>query len=314
MTGGAGFLGSHMCDRMIESREYELILSVDNLLTGAKDNLNSALKYNSFKLITSDICQQIDPVAIDFTVDEIWNFACPASPPMYQKDPLHTFKTSVFGVFNLIELADKHGAKLFHTSTSEVYGDPLISPQKETYWGNVNPVGLRSCYDEGKRAAETILFDSQRTLGVDCRVVRIFNTYGPRMAVDDGRVVSNFVVQALKGEDITVYGDGQQTRSFCFVDDMIEAFWSFMSLDKSDVSLINVGNPSEYTVLELAEKIIEKTKTNSKIVFQNLPEDDPKQRCPDIDLAHSLLGWRPTTPLEEGLDQTIAYFRKALGS
>jgi UDP-glucuronate decarboxylase len=304
VTGGAGFLGSHLCDRLIN--EGHEILCLDNFFTGRKQNISHLLQNHKFELIRHDV---IDPFKVE--VDQIYNLACPASPPHYQYNPIKTTKTSVMGAINCLGLAKRVRARVFLASTSEVYGDPNVHPQKESYWGNVNPIGRRSCYDEGKRCAETLFFDYHRENGVDIRVVRIFNTYGPRMLADDGRVVSNFIVQALKGENLTVYGDGSQTRSFCFVDDLIEGFVRLMDQEKT-VGPVNIGNPGEFTMLELAELVLKKVGGKSKITNLPLPADDPKQRRPDITLAKEALGWEPKVPLEEGLDRTIAYFRQAI--
>jgi UDP-glucuronate decarboxylase len=304
VTGGAGFLGSHLCDRLIN--EGHEILCLDNFFTGRKQNISHLLQNHKFELIRHDV---IDPFKVE--VDQIYNLACPASPPHYQYNPIKTTKTSVMGAINCLGLAKRVRARVFLASTSEVYGDPNVHPQKESYWGNVNPIGRRSCYDEGKRCAETLFFDYHRENGVDIRVVRIFNTYGPRMLADDGRVVSNFIVQALKGENLTVYGDGSQTRSFCYVDDLIEGFVRLMDQEKT-VGPVNIGNPGEFTMLELAELVLKKVGGKSKITNLPLPADDPKQRRPDITLAKEALGWEPKVPLEEGLDRTIAYFRQAI--
>jgi UDP-glucuronate decarboxylase len=304
VTGGAGFLGSHLCDRLIN--EGHEILCLDNFFTGRKQNISHLLENHKFELIRRDV---IDPFKVE--VDQIYNLACPASPPHYQYNPIKTTKTSVMGAINCLGLAKRVRARVFLASTSEVYGDPNVHPQKESYWGNVNPIGRRSCYDEGKRCAETLFFDYHRENGVDIRVVRIFNTYGPRMLADDGRVVSNFIVQALKGENLTVYGDGSQTRSFCYVDDLIEGFVRLMDQEKT-VGPVNIGNPGEFTMLELAELVLKKVGGKSKITNLPLPADDPKQRRPDITLAKEALGWEPKVPLEEGLDRTIAYFRQAI--
>jgi UDP-glucuronate decarboxylase len=304
VTGGAGFLGSHLCDRLIN--EGHEILCLDNFFTGRKQNIAHLLQNPKFELIRHDV---IDPFKVE--VDQIYNLACPASPPHYQYNPIKTTKTSVMGAINCLGLAKRVRARVFLASTSEVYGDPNVHPQSESYWGNVNPIGRRSCYDEGKRCAETLFFDYHRENGVDIRVVRIFNTYGPRMLADDGRVVSNFIVQALKGEDLTVYGDGAQTRSFCYVDDLIEGFVRLMEQDKT-VGPVNIGNPGEFTMLELAELVLKKVGGKSKVTNLPLPADDPKQRRPDISLAKEALGWEPKVPLEEGLDRTIAYFRQAI--
>ncbi|MDN3988227.1 UDP-glucuronic acid decarboxylase family protein [Zwartia vadi] len=306
VTGGAGFLGSHLCDRLI-AQGHEVIC-LDSFFTGSQANIAHLKPHPRFKLLSQDVTE---PIAID-ALDEIYNLACPASPVHYQYDPVHTMKTSVLGALNVLELAKRTGAKAFQASTSEVYGDPAVHPQVESYWGNVNPIGPRSCYDEGKRAAETLFFDYHRTLGIPIKVVRIFNTYGPRMAADDGRVVSNFIVQALKGEDLTIYGDGSQTRSFCYADDLVEGFIKLMNSDASIVGPINMGNPGEFTMLELAEKVLKQTGSKSKLIHLPLPQDDPKQRRPDISQAQHLLGWSLTVPLEQGLAKTIAYFKQTL--
>ena len=304
VTGGAGFLGSHLCDRLI--KEGHEILCLDNFFTGRRQNIAHLLQDSKFELIRHDV---IDPFKVE--VDQIYNLACPASPPHYQYNPIKTTKTSVMGAINCLGLAKRVRARVFLASTSEVYGDPTVHPQDESYWGNVNPIGRRSCYDEGKRCAETLFFDYHRENGVDIRVVRIFNTYGPRMLADDGRVVSNFIVQALKGENLTVYGDGSQTRSFCYVDDLIDGFVRLMNQEKT-VGPVNIGNPGEFTMLELAELVLKKVGGKSKVTNLPLPADDPKQRRPDISLAKEALGWEPKVPLEEGLDRTIAYFRQAI--
>ncbi|TVR49142.1 MAG: SDR family oxidoreductase [Puniceicoccaceae bacterium] len=301
VTGGAGFLGSHLCERLLEAGHE--VVCLDNLFTGRKENIYPLLENPRFEFIRHDV---IDPFKVE--VDQIYNLACPASPVHYQYNPIKTAKTSVMGAINCLGLAKRVRARVFQASTSEVYGDPLVHPQKEDYRGHVNPIGPRACYDEGKRCAETLFFDYHRENKVDIRVIRIFNTYGPRMLPDDGRVVSNFIVQALRGQDITVYGDGSQTRSFCFVDDLVEGFVRFMGQTET-VGPMNLGNPSEFTILELAEKVIELTASNSKIVRKPLPMDDPKQRQPDISLARKVLGWEPKVPLEEGLTRTIDYFR-----
>jgi UDP-glucuronate decarboxylase len=306
VTGGAGFLGSHLCDRLIEQGHE--VICLDSFFTGRRENIAHLKDHPRFSVIAQDV---IAPIAID-TLDEIYNLACPASPVHYQFDPVHTMKTSVLGALNVLELAKKTGAKIFQASTSEVYGDPAVHPQVESYWGNVNPIGPRSCYDEGKRAAETLFFDYHRTLGIPIKVVRIFNTYGPRMAADDGRVVSNFIIQALRGEDLTIYGDGSQTRSFCFADDLVEGFIKLMNSDSSIIGPINMGNPGEFTMLELAEKVLKQTGSKSKLIHLPLPQDDPKQRRPDITLAQQLLGWTLTVSLDQGLEKTIAYFKRTL--
>ena len=304
VTGGAGFLGSHLCDRLLN--EGHEILCLDNFFTGRKQNISHLLQNPKFELIRHDVTE---PFRVE--VDQIYNLACPASPPHYQYNPIKTTKTSVMGAINSLGLAKRVKARVFLASTSEVYGDPAVHPQSESYWGNVNPIGRRSCYDEGKRCAETLFFDYHRQNGVDIRVVRIFNTYGPRMLADDGRVVSNFIVQALKGENLTVYGDGSQTRSFCYVDDLIEGFVRLMNQEKT-VGPVNIGNPGEFTMLELAELVLKKVGGKSKITNLPLPADDPKQRRPDISLAKEVLGWEPKVPLEEGLNRTIEYFRQAI--
>jgi UDP-glucuronate decarboxylase len=301
VTGGAGFLGSHLCDRLINDGHE--VVCLDNLFTGRKENIVHLLSNPRFEFMRHDV---VDPFKVE--VDQIYNLACPASPPQYQYNPIKTVKTSVMGAINCLGLAKRVKARVFQASTSEVYGDPQTHPQPETYWGNVNPVGRRSCYDEGKRCAETLFFDYYRENRVDIRVARIFNTYGPRMLPDDGRVVSNFIVQALRGENLTVYGDGTQTRSFCFVDDLIEGIVRFMRQTKM-VGPLNIGNPGEFTMLQLAELTLKLVGGNSTIVRKPLPSDDPKQRCPDIALARSTLKWEPAVALEDGLQRTIAYFR-----
>ena len=304
ITGGAGFLGSHLCDRLLS--EGHEILCLDNFFTGRKQNISHLLQNPKFELIRHDVTE---PFRVE--VDQIYNLACPASPPHYQYNPIKTTKTSVMGAINSLGLAKRVKARVFLASTSEVYGDPTVHPQSESYWGNVNPIGHRSCYDEGKRCAETLFFDYHRQNGVDIRVVRIFNTYGPRMLADDGRVVSNFIVQALKGENLTVYGDGSQTRSFCYVDDLIEGFVRLMNQEKT-VGPVNIGNPGEFTMLELAELVLKKVGGKSRVTNLPLPADDPKQRRPDITFAREVLGWEPKVPLEQGLDRTIEYFRQAI--
>lgn len=306
ITGGAGFLGSHLCDRLIDQGHE--VICLDNFFTGRKANIGRLIGNPRFELVRHDV---IDP--FKFEVDRIYNLACPASPPHYQYNPIKTMKTSVLGGINCLGLAKRVKARVFQASTSEVYGDPVVHPQTEGYWGNVNPIGLRSCYDEGKRCAETLFFDYHREHGVDIRVIRIFNTYGPRMLPDDGRVVSNFIVQALQGNDLTVYGEGSQTRSFCFVDDLVEGFIRFMEQDKI-LGPMNLGNPGEFTMLQLAELVLKKVGGKSKITHMPLPADDPKQRKPDISLARGTLGWEPKIPLEEGIEKTIAYFRAHLAA
>ena len=301
VTGGAGFLGSHLCHRLIDDGHE--VVCLDNFFTGRKANIASLIGNPNFELVRHDI---IDPFKIE--VDQIYNLACPASPPHYQYNPIKTVKTSVMGAINCLGLAKRVKARVFQASTSEVYGDPQVHPQPESYWGHVNPIGRRACYDEGKRCAETLFFDYYRENKVDIRVIRIFNTYGPHMLANDGRVVSNFIVQALQGEDLTVYGDGQQTRSFCYVDDLIEGFVRFMAQTET-VGPMNLGNPGEFTMLQLAELTVKLVGGKSKIVFKPLPTDDPRQRRPDISLARKIIRWEPQVPLEEGLKRTIAYFR-----
>jgi UDP-glucuronate decarboxylase len=303
VTGGAGFIGSHLCEKLVSQGHH--VLCVDNYFTGSKRNIEHLLNYKNFEVIRQDVCF---PLYVE--VDEIYNLACPASPIHYQHDPIQTMKTSILGAYNLLGLAKRTGAKILQASTSEVYGDPQIHPQVESYWGNVNPLGPRSCYDEGKRAAETLFMDYHKIHNVKSKIVRIFNTYGPRMAENDGRVVSNFIIQALKNEDITIYGNGSQTRSFQYIDDLIGGLMKMM--DSKTVGPINLGNPNEFTMLELAEKIIQMTESKSKIVFWELPEDDPKQRQPDISVAKTILNWEPKIQLEEGLKNTINYFERTL--
>jgi UDP-glucuronate decarboxylase len=305
VTGGAGFLGSHLCERLLALGCD--VLCVDNFYTGTKDNIAHLLGHPHFELLRHDVTF---PLYVE--VDEIYNLACPASPIHYQFDPVQTTKTSVHGAINMLGLAKRTKAKIFQASTSEVYGDPTVHPQREDYWGNVNPIGLRSCYDEGKRCAETLFFDYHRQHRLRIKVARIFNTYGPRMHPNDGRVVSNFIVQALRNEPLTVYGDGAQTRSFCYVDDMIEGFLRLMASPDDFTGPVNLGNPVEFTIRELAEKVIELSGSRSKIEHRPLPSDDPRQRCPDITLARTALGWQPTVPLEQGLARTIAYFEGLL--
>lgn len=305
VTGGAGFLGSHLCDRLLIDG-FDVIC-IDNLLTGSKDNIRHMIGNPYFEFIRHDITQ---PVFVE--CDQIYNLACPASPKWYQKDPIYTFKTSVYGSMNCLGLAKRTGARILQASTSEVYGDPLMHPQPESYWGNVNTTGIRSCYDEGKRAAETLFFDYHRKDKVDIKVVRIFNTYGPRMDIGDGRVVSNFIVQALSGDDITIFGDGKQTRSFCYVDDLIEGMVRMMNSKGGFTGPVNIGNPDEFTIRELAEIIIELTDSRSKIVYRPLPSDDPMQRKPLIDLARNELDWKPEISLRDGLKKTIEYFMQII--
>ena len=306
VTGGAGFLGSHLCERLL-AKGYD-VLCVDNFYTGSKDNIVHLLGNPHFELMRHDVTF---PLYVE--VDEIYNFACPASPVHYQRDPVQTTKTSVHGAINMLGLAKRTGAKILQASTSEVYGDPTVHPQEEGYWGNVNPIGPRSCYDEGKRCAETLFFDYHRQHGLRIKVARIFNTYGPRMHPDDGRVVSNFIVQALKNEPITIYGDGSQTRSFCYVDDMIDGIVRLMEMPDDFTGPVNLGNPNEITVKELATQIVALTSSRSELVFVKRPEDDPQQRRPNISLAERSLGWHPRTGLEVGLRKTIDYFRSVVG-
>lgn len=301
VTGGAGFIGSHLCKKLLELGNE--VICIDNLYTGSKKNIKELLANSKFKFKEHDITEPFEEQA-----DQIYNLACPASPVHYQKDPVYTIKTNILGMYNVLELARKTGAKVLQASTSEVYGDPEQHPQKETYWGNVNPIGIRSCYDEGKRAAETMCFDFHRQYGTKIRVARIFNTYGPNMAANDGRVVSNFIIQALKNQPITIYGNGKQTRSFCYVSDMVEGLIKLMNSE--EIGPINLGNPGEFTMLELAEEILKQTGSKSKIEHKPLPQDDPKQRKPDITLAKEKLGWGPRVKLEEGLKGTIEYFSK----
>ena len=301
VTGGAGFLGSHLCERLLNDGHE--VLCLDNYFTGRLQNIAHLRDNRNFELIRHDVTE---PILLE--VDRIFNLACPASPVHYQFNPVKTIKTSVMGAINMLGLAKRVHARILQASTSEVYGDPAVHPQKEDYWGNVNPIGIRSCYDEGKRVAETLFMDYHRQNHVDIRIVRIFNTYGPRMLMNDGRVVSNFIVQALKDEDLTIYGDGTQTRSFCYVDDMVEAFVRMMDQEEI-IGPVNVGNPGEFTMLELAQAVLELTGSKSKIVYQPLPGDDPKMRRPDISLAKKTLGWEPKVNLFDGLQKTIEYFK-----
>jgi len=305
VTGGAGFLGSHLCEKLLINGHE--IICVDNFYTGSKDSILHLIENPRFELIRHDVTF---PLYLE--VDEIYNLACPASPIHYQHDPVQTTKTSVHGAINMLGLAKRLNAKIFQASTSEVYGDPAIHPQTEDYWGNVNPIGIRSCYDEGKRCAETLFFDYYRQHSLKIKVARIFNTYGPRMHPNDGRVVSNFIVQALRGNDITIYGDGKQTRSFCYVDDLVEAFLRFMDTEHDFTGPVNLGNPNEFTILELAELILELTNSHSKIIHQGLPTDDPTQRQPDITLATKMLKWSPKVELRDGLTKTIEYFESII--
>ena len=301
ITGGAGFIGSHLCRRLIE--EENTVICLDNYFTGRKDNISELIKHPNFELMRHDVTF---PLYVE--VDEIYNLACPASPIHYQYDPVQTTKTSVHGAINMLGLAKRTGAKIFQASTSEIYGDPTVHPQTEDYKGNVNPIGPRACYDEGKRCAETLFFDYYRQHHVNIRVARIFNTYGPRMRLDDGRVISNFIVQALRSEPVTIYGAGTQTRSFCFIDDLIDAFIRLMGTSDDITGPMNLGNPEEFTIKQLAETIIEMTGSQSELVYSEMPEDDPLQRCPDINLANSILDWNPTTKLKDGLEKTVSYF------
>ena len=305
VTGGAGFLGSHLCDRLVARGDD--VLCVDNFYTGSKRNVDQLIDHHRFELMRHDVTF---PLYVE--VNRIFNLACPASPVHYQHDPVQTTKTSVHGAINMLGLAKRVGARILQASTSEVYGDPEVHPQKEEYWGRVNPIGIRSCYDEGKRCAETLFFDYRRQHNMEVKVVRIFNTYGPRMHPHDGRVVSNFIVQALEGKDITIYGDGSQTRSFCYVDDLVEAMLRTMDTPADFTGPVNIGNPGEFTMIELAEMVLRLTGSKSKLVRQPLPQDDPKQRQPDISLAKSTFGWEPKVSLEDGLKETIAYFKRLL--
>ncbi len=306
VTGGAGFLGSHLCDRLIAEKHE--VVCLDNFYTGTEGNIAHLGAEPRFRLIREDVTT---PCSAD--VDRIYNLACPASPPHYQRDPVHTTRTSVIGALNMLDLARQTGVRVLQASTSEVYGDPDVHPQTESYWGRVNPIGPRSCYDEGKRCAESLFFDYHRRHGVAIKVMRIFNTYGPRMSPDDGRVVSNFIVQALKGEPITLYGDGLQTRSFCYVDDLIDGMARLMETPDAFTGPVNIGNPQEITVRDLAERVLKLVGGKSKIEVRPLPVDDPRQRQPDISLAKKELGWEPKVSLDDGLKETVAYFRKAVG-
>jgi len=304
VTGGAGFLGSHMCDRLIAAGSE--VICLDNFFTGSKKNIAHLLSNPNFEVVRHDI---VDPILLE--VDQIYNFACPASPVHYQFNPVKTVKTSVMGAINLLGMAKRVRARILQASTSEVYGDPKVHPQQESYWGHVNPIGIRSCYDEGKRVAETLMMDYHRQNAVEIRIVRIFNTYGPRMAINDGRVVSNFIVQALRNEPITIYGEGTQTRSFCYVDDLLAGIWKLMNTDGL-TGPVNIGNPGEFTIRELADLVVSLTGSRSEIVRLPLPADDPVQRQPDITLARKLLGWEPSIGLKAGLERTIGYFDRAL--
>jgi UDP-glucuronate decarboxylase len=305
LTGAAGFLGSHISKKLIDN-DHEVI-GLDDLSTGSIKNIEQLVNNPRYTFIEHDV-----RIPYQAKVDAILNFACPASPVNYQKDPVRTIETNFLGMINMLHLAKETDARIIQASTSEIYGDPTQSPQKESYWGNVNPIGIRSCYDEGKRAAETLCFDYRRQHNLNTRVIRIFNTYGPNMAIGDGRVVSNFIVQALKNEPINIYGDGKQTRSFCYVSDLVEGIYKLLQLDKNPETPINLGNPNEFTILELAKVVIEITKSNSEIVNNPLPLDDPKQRCPDISLAKSTLNWKPTIELREGIEKTAAYFKQII--
>ena len=305
LTGAAGFLGSHLSKKLIDN-DHEVI-GLDDLSTGSIKNIEQLINHPKYSFIEHDV-----RIPYQAKVDAILNFACPASPVNYQKDPVRTIETNFLGMINLLHLANETGAKIIQASTSEIYGDPAQSPQKESYWGNVNPIGIRSCYDEGKRAAETLCFDYRRQHNLDSRVIRIFNTYGPNMAIGDGRVVSNFIVQALRNEPINIYGDGKQTRSFCYVSDLVEGIYKLLKLDENPNTPINLGNPNEFTILDLAKVVIEITNSKSEIVNNPLPQDDPKQRCPDISLAKSVLNWKPTIELREGIEKTAAHFKQII--
>jgi UDP-glucuronate decarboxylase len=305
LTGAAGFLGSHISKKLIDNNHE--VIGLDDLSTGSSKNIEQLMNHPKYSFIEHDV-----RIPYQAKVDAILNFACPASPVDYQKDPVRTIETNFLGMINLLHLANETGARVIQASTSEIYGDPTQSPQKESYWGNVNPIGIRSCYDEGKRAAETLCFDYRRQHNLDTRVIRIFNTYGPNMAIGDGRVVSNFIVQALRNEPINIYGDGKQTRSFCYVSDLVEGIYKLLQLDKNPETPINLGNPNEFTILELANVVIEVTNSKSEIVSNPLPLDDPKQRCPDISLAKSTLNWKPTIELREGIEKTSAFFKQII--
>jgi len=305
LTGAAGFLGSHLSMKLIEQKHE--VIAIDDLSTGSIKNIKHLVNDPNYSFIEHDV-----RIPYQVKVDAILNFACPASPVNYQKDPVRTIETNFLGMINMLHLANETGARIIQASTSEIYGDPIQSPQKESYWGNVNPIGIRSCYDEGKRAAETLCFDYRRQHNLDTRVIRIFNTYGPNMAIGDGRVVSNFIVQALRNEPINIYGDGKQTRSFCYVSDLVEGIYKLLQLDKNPETPINLGNPNEFMILELAKVVIEITNSKSEIVNNPLPLDDPKQRCPDISLAKSTLNWEPTIELREGIEKTAAYFEQII--
>ncbi len=304
VTGGAGFIGSHLCKRLLDEGNY--VICLDNFFTGCIENIEEFYKNPNFELVEHDITEEYFTV-----IDQIYNLACPASPPHYQYNPVKTIRTSVMGIINMLELANKYGATLLQASTSEVYGDPLVHPQTETYWGNVNPIGIRSCYDEGKRCAETLMMDYHRQFGTDVKIIRIFNTYGPNMHPNDGRVVSNFIVQALKGEDITIYGDGSQTRSFCYVSDLVDGMIRMMNTPNF-IGPVNLGNPEERTIKNLASLIINLTGSNSKLIYKPLPSDDPVKRKPDITLASTNLKWQPKVDIKDGLQETISYFKKKI--
>ena len=305
LTGAAGFLGSHISKKLIDNNHE--VIGLDDLSTGSIKNIEQLINHPKYSFIEHDV-----RIPYQVKVDAILNFACPASPLNYQKDPVRTIETNFLGMINLLHLANETDARIVQASTSEIYGDPTQSPQKESYWGNVNPIGIRSCYDEGKRAAETLCFDYRRQHNLDTRVIRIFNTYGPNMAIGDGRVVSNFIVQALRNEPINIYGDGKQTRSFCYVSDLVEGIYKLLQLDKNPETPINLGNPNEFTILELAKVVIEITNSKSEIVNNPLPQDDPRQRCPDISLAKSILNWKPTIELREGIEKTAEYFKQII--
>jgi UDP-glucuronate decarboxylase len=305
LTGAAGFLGSHLSKKLIDNNHE--VIGLDDLSTGSIKNIEQLINHPKYSFIEHDV-----RIPYQAKVDAILNFACPASPVNYQKDPVRTVETNFLGMINMLHLANETGARIIQASTSEIYGDPTQSPQKESYWGNVNPIGIRSCYDEGKRAAETLCFDYRRQYNLDTRVIRIFNTYGPNMAIGDGRVVSNFIVQALRNEPINIYGDGKQTRSFCYVADLVEGIYELLQLDKNPDTPINLGNPNEFTILELAKVVIEITNSKSEMVNNPLPLDDPKQRCPDISLAKSTLDWKPTIELREGIEKTVEYFKQII--
>ena len=306
VTGGAGFIGSNLCRKLLQANPANEVICLDNFFTGSKQNIEQLLDNEKFKLLEHDV---IDPLPADFVVDEIYNLACPASPLRYQKDPVYTTKTSVLGIINMLDLAKRSNAKLLQTSTSEVYGEPEVHPQVENYRGNVNPIGIRSCYDEGKRCAESLLFDYHRMYGVKIKVIRIFNTYGPYMDPCDGRVISNFIMQALQDKDITIYGDGSQTRSFCYIDDLLNGMMKMMASEDSLTGPVNLGNPEEISMIELAEKVINIAGSNSNLLFASLPLDDPARRRPVISLAQKTIKWEPAIMLEEGLTRTVSYFR-----